>query len=198
VSSKSLSTPIPPLAPSILAKSISPTVSTASASIQSIPQARRGPLVQARRRTNGSTSAPAPDGQGRLACTATETVADLASTRLNWDAAAPHRLNADANTSPDAKGTTIVPASRTPVPFPASTLEPPPRLQRCRRLRRTPLAEFDVYMDDYLGKDSATTIKYLLRLSTTAAGERRYAAAAIVVVLDGRATNIQTKGAALQ
>jgi hypothetical protein len=83
-------------------------------------------------------------------CAATETVADLANARINWHPP-PHRLDADADTLPDPSGPTAVPASRSPAPFPASTLEPPTRHQRRKRLRRKPLAQFDLYCDDFLG-----------------------------------------------
>jgi hypothetical protein len=83
-------------------------------------------------------------------CAAAETACDLANARLHWDPP-PHRLDAEADTPPAPNGPTAVPASCSPAPFPASTPEPPPRLQRRRRLRRTPLAQFDLYVDDYLG-----------------------------------------------
>jgi hypothetical protein len=44
-----------------------------------------------------------------------------------------------------------VPASQTPTPFLAATLEPLPRRQRRLRVRRTPLAQFDVFVDDVVG-----------------------------------------------
>ncbi len=83
-------------------------------------------------------------------CAATETVADLANARLNWDPP-PHRLDTFADMPPDPQGPAAVPAYRSPAPFLASTPEPPPRRQRRRRRRRKPLAPFDVHMDDYLG-----------------------------------------------
>jgi hypothetical protein len=115
-------------------------------------------------------------------------------------------MYADADTPPDPNGVAVVPTYRTPAPFPASTPEPPPRLQRWRRLRCTPLAHFDVYMDDCLGKGSTTTLKaavFLLRLSAAVAGVQRYAATAIVVGLDVKAAwafpdkNIRTECAAI-
>ena len=82
-------------------------------------------------------------------CAATETVADLANDRLNWDPP-PHRLDAVADTPPEPAGPAAEPATRAPAPFPASTPEPLLRPRR-RRLRRTPLAQFDCYVDDYVG-----------------------------------------------
>ena len=116
-------------------------------------QARRRLPDQARRRAHGGLSNAAPDGLGDSApyfCAATETVADLANARLNWDPPL-HRLDTFADMPPDPQGPAAVPAYRSPAPFLASTPEPPPRRQRRRRRRRKPLAPFDVHMDDYLG-----------------------------------------------
>jgi hypothetical protein len=70
---------------------------------------------------------------------ATQTVSDLANTRLDWNPP-PHRLVFSA----------AVPASRTPALFPAATPEPLPRRQRRLRVRGTPLAQFDVFVDDFV------------------------------------------------
>jgi hypothetical protein len=61
-------------------------------------------------------------------CAATETVADLVDTHVNWDTP-PRHLDADAATPPDPNGTAIVPASWAPTLFPASIPEPTPWLQ---------------------------------------------------------------------
>jgi hypothetical protein len=57
-----------------------------------------------------------------------------------------------------------MPAYRAPMPFPASTPEPLPRLQRRFRFSRTPLAESDVYTDTYLGsvKGSRKRLRHVL------------------------------------
>jgi hypothetical protein len=78
-------------------------------------------------------------------CAATETVADLANDPLDWNPK-PHRLDSDADTPPVPDEPAALPDSRTLAPFLAMTPEPLSRRQRCLCVRRTPLAQFDVFV----------------------------------------------------
>jgi hypothetical protein len=84
-------------------------------------------------------------------CVATETVADLANARLAWNPP-PHRLDSAADTPPAPDGPVALPASPAPAPFPTATPEPLPSRKRRLRVRRTPLAQFDVFVDDFVGQ----------------------------------------------